>query len=142
MAGTKPLMTLEAVYFNMLGLVTGVSLVDDSLCLTGNGGTIVLTFNPKTVVSEGRYRKFLPAGSSNTWITSGDGWRSLTTITGRFHIARNWSSPASGSLAKPGQAGNIIVTIPTTGVNQRPSTMPRYNNSITPPKTYPGGPFY
>lgn len=142
MAGPEPLMALETVYLNLLESVTGVILTCDSLSLTDKDGKVVLVFGKKYVSSQGQYNAFFSQGTSSTIVSPGTG-RKLPPafIEGRYSSI-NWSSSMRAfpkNLLQPGR-GNV--TIPTTGNHQRPSFMPRFNDSIIPPVTYPGGPFY
>jgi heat shock protein HslJ len=142
MAGPEPLMALEIVYFNLLDSVTGISLAGDSLSLTDNSGNVILLFGQKNKAPQGRYTALFPPGTSHTIVPPSTGEPALVVIKDRFHNAYNWSSSTTGSPTKLVRPGKGIVTIPATGTTQRPSTMPRYSDSIIPPETYPGGPQY
>lgn len=142
MAGPELLMTLEQLYFNLLNSATGVSLSGDSLSLTNNEGTAVLNFESKVTASQDRYTAIILPGKSHAVIPLATGGHSLTTITNRFNKNGNWTGftgELPGKLVQPGKSN---VNIPATGKNQRPFTMPRLNDSIIPPVTYPGGPLY
>jgi heat shock protein HslJ len=140
MAGPESLMTLEQLYFNLLNSATGVSLSGDSLSLTNNGGNVILTFEQKTTASQGRYTAFIPTGTSHSAVPQATGGQSLTTIKDRFSKTGSWIGSTGGVPVKWAQQGKGTVTIPVTGKNQRPFTMPRINDSIIAPVTYPGGP--
>ena len=142
MAGPEPLMALEIVYFNLLDSVTGISLAGDSISMTDNNGNVILRFGQKNTAPQGRYTALFPQGTSHTIVPHGTGEPALVVIKERFHNASNWSSSAAGTPTKLVRPGKSIVTTPATGTTQRPSTMPRYSDSITPPLSYPGGPQY
>jgi heat shock protein HslJ len=142
MAGPQPLMELETKYFNLLESATGVSITSNSLSLTDNNGKTLLTFVPENTKPEGRYTTFLPAGSSHHIAHQGTGGRNVTVITDRFHKTYNGNSLTTASPGRQLYPGNRIVTFPATGTKQRPSAMPRLNDSITAPVSYPGGPQY
>ena len=142
MAGPGPLMALETAYFNLLGSATGARVTGTTLCLTDNSGNIVLTFQQKNTVPQGRYTAFLPSGTSHS-VSQPILWgQSSTAIKDRFRKAYNGSGSTAGSQTKLVHPGNGIVAIPTTGTKNKPSTMPRLNDSIIPPVAYPGGPLY
>jgi heat shock protein HslJ len=142
MAGPQALMELETIYFNLLGSATGVSITSNSLSLTDNSGNTLLSFVPENKKSEGRYTTFLPAGSSHHIVPQVTGGRNVTVITDRFHKTYTGSSIITVSPARLVHPGNGIVTFPETGTKQRPSAMPRLNDSIIAPVSYPGGPQY
>ena len=142
MAGPESLMTLEQLYFNLLSSATGVSLSGDSLSLTNNEGTAVLNFESKTTASQYSYPAIILPGKSHFVVPPANGGHSQTTITNRFYKNVSWTGSTGGLPVNPVQPGKGIVSIPATVKNQRPSTMPRFNDSIIPPVTYPGGPLY
>jgi heat shock protein HslJ len=142
MAGPESLMTLEQLYFNLLTSATGVSLSGDSLSLTNNEGTAVLTFEPKTTASQDRHTAIILPVKSHVVRPPATWGHSLTTTTDRFYKNGSWIGSTGVLPVKLVQPGKGIINIPATGKNQRPSTMPRFNDSIIPPVTYPGGPLY
>ena len=142
MAGPEPLMTLENVYLNRLGSVTGVDLSADSLSLTDKDGNAVLVFGQKNAGSHGRYNAFLPHSRSHTVVQPGTGEHSSSSFIDRFQGARNWSGSTGRFLSILIKPGKGPVTTPATVTHPRPATMPRYNDSIIGPVTYPGGPLY
>jgi heat shock protein HslJ len=142
MAGPKPLMALETIYFNLLGSSAGVSITGNTLSLTDKSGNIVLTFKQKNTVTPGRYTAFIPPGASHSLSPPFTAGQSSTAFQDRLHKAYNRSSAASGYQTKLVHPGNGIITIPATGTKNKPSTMPRLNDSIIPPVPYPGGPLY
>ena len=142
MAGPESLMTLERLYFNLLNSATGVSLSGDSLSLTNNGGNVVLTFEQKTTVSKDSYTAVILPVKSHVVKPPAAGGHSLTVTTDRFYKSGSWIGSTGGVPIIPVKPGKDIVIIPTTGKTQRPSFMPRFNDSIIPPMTYPGGPLY
>ena len=142
MAGSGSLMTLEQLYFNLLNSATGVGLSDDSLSLTNNEGKVVLTFEPKTTASQDRYTAIILPRKPHVVVPLATGGHSQTTITSRLNKNGNWTGSTGVLPVKLVQPGKGIVSIPATGNNQRPSTMPRFNDTIIPPVTYPGGPLY
>ena len=142
MAGPEPLMALETVYFGLLESATSVSVSGNSLNLADVSGNILLTFEPQRTVSQSRYPVFPVQGSSHSVFPFIKGGQSSPVITDRFHKAYNRS--ISTTVAQTGllYTGSGIVTKPTVGTQQRPSLMPRLDDSITPPVPYPGGPLY
>jgi heat shock protein HslJ len=142
MAGSESLMTLEQLYFNLLSSATGISLSGDSLSLTNNEGKVVLTFEHKTTASQDRNTAIILPGKSHAVIPLATGGHSLATITNRFYKNGNWTGSTGVLPVKLVQPGNSIVITPASGKNHRPATMPRYNDSIIAPVTYPGGPLY
>lgn len=142
MAGPGPLMTLENVYLNLIGSVTGACITGDSLSLTDNEGKVLLVFVQKNVVSHGRYNAFLPHSTSHIVVQPGTGEHSPSAYMDRFQSARNWSGSTVGFLTKLVKPGKNSITTPTTVNHQRPASMPRYKDSIIAPLTYPGGPLY
>ncbi len=142
MAGPTTLMELETVYLNLLGSVTGVSIAGDSLSLADKDGTVVLVFVQKNGPSQGRFSAFFPPSSSHAVFFPGIGRPPTTTSIDWFQNTHNLSSSTGRfpwSLVQPGRG---TITNITTGNHQRPIFMPRYNDSITPPIAYPGGPLY
>ncbi|MCU0630069.1 MAG: META domain-containing protein [Methanoregulaceae archaeon] len=142
MAGPGPLMALETVYFNLLGSATGARVNGNILSMTDNSGNIILTFQQKNTVSQGRYTALLAPGASNSVSEPISGGLTAKAIKDRLHKTYNRSGSTAGSQTKLLYPGNGIVTIPSTGNKNTPSTMPRLNDSIIPPVTYPGGPLY
>ncbi|MEI7434154.1 MAG: META domain-containing protein [Methanomicrobiales archaeon] len=140
MAGPEPLMTLESTYLNLLNSVTGVTIAGDSLSLADNEGNIVVTFEPKTTAQQGRYTAFIPTGTSHSFVPPATGGQFLTTIKDRFSKTGSWIGSTGRVPVKWAQQGKGTVTVPVTGKNQRPLTMPRINDSVIAPVTYPGGP--
>jgi heat shock protein HslJ len=142
MAGPQALMELETLYFNLLESATGVTITSNSLVMTDNSGNTLLTFVPVYTKSEGRYTIFSPAGSSHNLFPQSTGVRNVTVIADRFHKTYSGSSLTTGSQGMLVHPGNKTVTFPATWTKQRPSAMPRLNDSINAPVSYPGGPQY
>ncbi|MCX6699513.1 MAG: META domain-containing protein [Methanomicrobiales archaeon] len=142
MAGPPTLMELETVYLNLLGSVTGASIAGDSLSLADKDGTVVLVFEKKTGPSQGRFSAFLPPGESPAVLFPGIGRPSTTTFIDRFLNNQNLSSSTGRFPWYLVQPGRGTVTNISVGNHQHPAFMPRYNDSITPPISYPGGPLY
>jgi len=142
MAGPPTLMELETVYLNLLGSVTGASISGDSLSLTDKDGSVVLVFEKKTGPSQGRFNAFLPPSSSHAALFQGIGQPLTTTSIDWLQSTHNMSSSTGRFRWDLVQPGRGTVTNITTGNHQRPIFMPRYDDSITPPISYPGGPLY
>ncbi|MEI6293036.1 MAG: META domain-containing protein [Methanomicrobiales archaeon] len=142
MAGPEPLMTLETVYFVLLESATAVSVTGNSLNLADVSGNTLLIFEPQGTVSQSKYPVFPLHGSSHSVFPHITGGQSSPAITDRFHKAYNRSISTTGAQTGLLYTGIGIVTKPTVGTQQRPSLMPRLNDSITPPVSYPGGPLY
>jgi len=121
MAGPGPVMDLEDEYLRLLQSAGGITMSGpDSLSFTDSSGTVILTFTRK--------------GSSIAIPGSGIGigdqpFFSSGVILQNLKMQKN---PVFTPVP-------ILVIIPQSG---NPKTMPRYSENITPPKAYPGGPFY
>jgi len=142
MAGPTTLMELETVYLNLLGSVTEATIAGDSLSLADKDGTVVLVFVQKKDPSQGRFSVFFPPGESPAVHFPGIGRPSTTTFIDPFQNTRNMSSSTGKFPWYLVQPGRGTFTNTTVGNHQRPAFMPRFNDSITPPISYPGGPLY
>ncbi len=126
MAGPGPLMDLEATYLGLLQSARGIEAGSDSLSFTDSSGIEILTFTNK--------------GSSTATPGSGN----TKAITGL------WDQPVYSSgeilhtllLKKNPEYTPARIPVITQPSQANPKKMPRYSDNITPPKTYPGGPFY
>ncbi len=142
MAGPEPRMGLESVYLYLLGSITGASLTGDSLSLTDNNGNVVLVFGQKSIPSQDRFSAFFSPATSHTTVSPGAGQALPTAFIEGFSHTHMISSVNGGFFADLVQPVRATSTIPTTGNLQSPSLIPRYNDSVIPPMTYPGRPYY
>jgi heat shock protein HslJ len=140
MAGPEHLMNLETAYFSLLSSAAGIKVTGNSLVLTDANDTILLTFVPNIRAPQDRLSGFLPSRLSQPSLLPVSVGQSSIANKERFYKTGNWNSSTSGPLIKPGPYGKGPLTIPTPGIYQKPSKMPRLNDSIIPPVTYPGGP--
>lgn len=142
MAGPYSLMELENSYLELLSSATEVRLEGDTLRFIDTNGNVVLEFHKKTVARESRSRIFAPANPSHPAVTSGQWVLDTTRINDRNNISFNWNSSTNPVTLKRFTVQKGLTTSSPAVAGLKPSMMPRFNESIKPPVSYPGGPLF